>query len=275
MSTARAFAKINLALAVGSLRPDGKHEVVTVLQRIDLHDSMTVETSDALIVEGFAADTIVRTALESLARAAEIGPRWHVTIEKRIPIAAGLGGGSSDAATALILANATLARPLAAAELHAVAAGIGADVPFFLGLGAQVGRGDGTQLERIDLPTGYCVVLVVPKGETKESTGAVYAAFDARQGADGFAERAAALTQALAAVASPRDLAALPHNDLASSSLAAELEAVGAFRADVSGAGPTVYGLFEEHEAAARAAERVADIGATYVTRPVEASELA
>jgi len=109
----------------------------------------------------------------------------------------------------------------------------------------------------------------------KESTGAVYAAFDDRQGADGFAERAAALTEALAAVASPRDLAALPHNDLASSSLAAELEAVGAFRADVSGAGPTVYGLFEEHEAAARAAERVADIGATYVTWPVEASELA
>ena len=275
MSTAQAFAKVNLALVVGSLRPDGKHEVVTLLQRVDLHDSITVETSDALIVEGFAADTIVRAALEMLARAAGIAPRWHVAIEKRIPIAAGLGGGSSDAATALSLANATLTHPLTAAELHAVAAGIGADVPFFLGLGAQVGRGDGTELERVELPTGYSVVLVVPKGETKRSTGDVYAAFDRRQGADGFAERAVALTNALAAVSSSRDLAALPPNDLASSLIAGELEAAGAFRADVSGAGPTVYGLFEAHETAARAAERLDDLGATYVTRPVEAGELA
>ena len=275
MSTAQAFAKINLALVVGHLRPDGKHEVLTVLQRVDLHDSITVEMSDALIVEGFAADTIVRAALESLARASGIAPRWHVTIEKRIPVAAGLGGGSSDAATALTLANATLARPLTTEELHELAAGIGADVPFFLGLGAQVGKGDGTALERVDLPTGYSVVLVVPRGETKESSGAVYAAFDGRNGAEGFAERAAALTDSLAAVSSPRDLAILPSNDLASSAVAADLEAAGAFRADVSGAGPTAYGLFEEHETAAHAAERLADRGATYVTRPVEASELA
>jgi len=275
MSTSQAFAKINLALVVGPLRPDGKHEVVTLLQRVELHDSITVETSDALIVEGFAPDTIVRAALESLARAAGIGPRWHVTIEKRIPVAAGLGGGSSDAAAALHLANATLARPLPATELHAVAAGIGADVPFFLGLGAQVGTGDGTELERVELPTDYSVLLVVPEGETKDSTGDVYAAFDGRQGADGFAERAAALTDALAAVSTLRDLAALPSNDLASSSVTTELEAAGAFRADVSGAGPTVYGLFEEHEAAVRAAERLSDLGATYVTRPVEAGELA
>jgi 4-diphosphocytidyl-2-C-methyl-D-erythritol kinase len=275
MSTAQAFAKINLALVVGPLRPGGKHEVVTVLQRIDLHDSITVETSDALVIEGFAADTIVRAALESLARAAGVAPRWHVRIDKRIPIAAGLGGGSSDAASALILANAMLAKPLSAAELHVVAAAIGADVPFFLGLGAQIGRGDGTELERIDLPSGYSVVLVVPTGETKESTGDVYAAFDDRQGADGFADRAAALAGALAAVSAPGDLAALPLNDLASSSVAAELAAAGAFRADVSGAGPTVYGLFDAHEAAVRAAERLADLGATYVTRPVEASELA
>ena len=76
-------------------------------------------------------------------------------------------------------------------------------------------------------------------------------------------------------MASPRDLAALPRNDLASSRLASELEAAGAFRADVSGAGPTVYGLFENHESAIRAAERLTAAGATYVVRPVEASELA
>ena len=69
MSHAKAYAKINLALVVGPLRDDGKHEVVTVLQRIDLHDDVALESSDGLVVEGFPDDTIVRRALESLARA--------------------------------------------------------------------------------------------------------------------------------------------------------------------------------------------------------------
>jgi 4-diphosphocytidyl-2-C-methyl-D-erythritol kinase len=275
MSTAPAFAKINLALVVGPSRADGMHEVVTVLQRVDLHDTITVEPADALVVEGFEADTIVRGALESLAFAAGIVPRWRVTIEKRIPVAAGLGGGSSDAATALMLANRSLERPLSPAKLHELAARVGADVPFFLGLGAQIGRADGTELVRVDLPIAYSAVLVIPDVEAKESTGAVYAAFDERDGADGFAERAAAAIAALATVTSVEDLAALPHNDLASSPLATELESAGALRADVSGAGPTVYGLFADHERAVRAADRFAEAGATYVVRPVEASELA
>ncbi len=275
MTTAQAFAKINLALVVGRIRGDGKHEVVTVLQRVDLHDTITVEPADVLVVDGFAEDTIVRGALQSLARAAGSEPRWRATIEKRIPVAAGLGGGSSDAATALTLANASLDRPLSPAELHELAAQLGADVPFFLGLGAQLATGDGTELERVELPTGYSVVLVVPDGQTKESTRAVYAAFDDRSGAGGFAERAAGVVDVLAAVTTVRDLAALPRNDLASSPLACELEAAGALRADVSGAGPTVYGLFERHDAALSASERFAHVGATYVARPVEAGDLA
>ena len=107
MSRGRAFAKINLALVVGPRRADGKHEVVTVLQRIDLHDEIEVEPADALVVDGFADDTIVREALLALADVAGVAPRWRVRIEKRIPVAAGLGGGSSDAATALQLANAS------------------------------------------------------------------------------------------------------------------------------------------------------------------------
>ncbi len=275
MSTAQAYAKINLALVVGALRLDGRHDVVTVLQRIDLHDAITVEPAGVLVVEGFAEDTIVLSALEALARAAEGEPRWRVVIEKRIPVAAGLGGGSSDAATAMTLANSSLERPLAPADLHELAARLGADVPFFLGPGAQLATGDGTELERVVLPTGYSVVLVVPDGQTKESTGAVYAAFDDRRGADGFAERARGVVDALSAVTVVRDLAALPRNDLASSPLARELEAAGAFRADVSGAGPTIYGLFEQHEAALSAADLLADAGATYVVRPVEARDLA
>ena len=122
MSRAPAPAKINLALVVGPLRDDGKHEVLTVLQRIDLVDRIELEEAPELSVEGFAGDTLVRDALRELARSAGVEPRWRVRIEKQIPVAAGLGGGSSDAATALRLANETLPEPLPADELVRIAA---------------------------------------------------------------------------------------------------------------------------------------------------------
>jgi len=98
-----APAKINLALVVGPARADGKHELTTVYQALDLADEVDVEPAGETLVSGFD-DTIVRKALELL------GGEWRVRIEKRIPVAAGLGGGSSDAATALRLAN-RLRRP--------------------------------------------------------------------------------------------------------------------------------------------------------------------
>ena len=274
MSRGRAFAKINLALVVGPRRADGKHEVVTVLQRIDLHDEIEVEPADALVVDGFAEDTIVREALLALADAAGTVPRWRVRIAKRIPVAAGLGGGSSDAATALQLANAALDEPRSPDELHRIAARIGADVPFFLRVGAQLATGDGTELTPVELPSDYWVVLVMPDGDAKESTGKVYAAFDERGGADGFEERADSLRLALAATRTSRELARLPANDLASSSLSRELLKAGAFRADVSGAGPTVYGLFESEADADSAAESLQRAGRTLVTRPLGADDL-
>jgi 4-diphosphocytidyl-2-C-methyl-D-erythritol kinase len=274
VSHAKAYAKINLALVVGPRRDDGKHEVVTVLQRIDLHDEISLEASEALAVEGFAEDAIVRAALAALALAARVEPKWHVHIDKRIPVAAGLGGGSTDAAAALRLANATLAAPLSPHELHGVAARVGADVPFFLREGTQLATGDGTELKRIALPLDCGIVIVLPDGAAKESTRAVYDEFDARGGASGFPERATALTHALAAAERPRDLARLPPNDLASSQVASRLVLAGAFRADVSGAGPAVYGLFESEADASRAADAVAHVGRTFVTRPAGAGDL-
>ncbi len=105
-----ATAKLNLALVVGPRRPDGKHEVATVLQRIDLTDRIQLEPAPRLEVTGFGEDTLVRGALDALAREVEADAGWAARIEKRIPVAAGLGGGSSDAAAALRLANETLAR---------------------------------------------------------------------------------------------------------------------------------------------------------------------
>jgi 4-diphosphocytidyl-2-C-methyl-D-erythritol kinase len=252
-----APAKINLALVVGPLRPDGKHELTTVYQALELADEVEVEPAVETTVEGFD-DRIVRSAL------ALLGGEWRVRIEKRIPVAAGLGGGSSDAATALRLANEQLAAPLPSDALHALAARVGADVPFFLGNGPQLGTGDGTVLETLDLPQDYAVLLLLPTAAAKGSTADVYAAFDAREGAAGYAERVAALRTALACA----DIAALPPNDLANSPLAARLRAVGAFRADVSGAGPVVYGLFETQSAAERAQAALQALGEIWISRP-------
>lgn len=263
-----ATAKLNLALVVGPLRDDGRHEVATVLQRIDLADRISLEAAPQLTVEGFPEDTLVRQALQRLAAAAEVEPRWKARIWKHIPVAAGLGGGSSDAATTLRLANETLPEPLPADQLLGHAAELGADVPFFLTSGPQLGTGTGTELAALDLPQDYWVLLVLSNGEHKRSTSDVYAEFDGRGTAGGFEERCAALTAALEQVRRPRDLAALPANDLASSPLTAELTALGAFRADVSGAGPAVYGLFHHREPAAAAERELRRLGRTWLTVP-------
>ena len=197
-----------------------------------------------------------------------VEPRWKARIEKRIPVAAGLGGGSSDAATALILANRTLPQPLEPEALHGLAEGLGADVPFFLQPGPALGTGIGTELAALELPQDFWVVVVLPKGVTKGSTSEVYAAYDDRGGGKGFDERRAALLDALGNVRRPRDLALLPPNDLASSPIAGELLAQGAFRADVTGAGPAVYGLFMQRAAAQRAAAALSPLGQTWVTVP-------
>jgi 4-diphosphocytidyl-2-C-methyl-D-erythritol kinase len=268
MMRAPAPAKINLALVVGPTRDDGKHEVLTVLQRIDLVDRIEIVEAPKLRVDGFRNDTLVRTALERLAAAAGVEPRWRVKIEKHIPLAAGLGGGSSDAATALRLANGSLAEPLSAAELHAIAAGIGADVPFFLADGPQLGSGDGSELTPLELPQDFWVVVLFPRDTAKGSTAEVYAAFDARGGADGWDERRGALLDAVAGIKSPLDLASLPPNDLASSPLAAEIRATGAFRADVSGAGPALYGLYLDRPDADAARRSLRRFGETWLAPP-------
>jgi 4-diphosphocytidyl-2-C-methyl-D-erythritol kinase len=263
VSRASATAKINLALLVAPERDDGYHEVATVLQRVDLTDRIDVEPAGHISVDGFANDTLVRRALELLA--AETGGAWHARIEKHIPVAAGLGGGSSDAATALALANETLDTPLPRVRLAALAADLGADVPFFLSDGPQLASGIGTKLEPLALPQDYWVVIVLPHDATKTSTAEVYGAFDR---GSGFTERREALLSALAAVRHPADLAALPPNDLASSPVADELRAAGAFRADVSGAGPAVYGLFLAEGEAASASRLVQPRGRVWITAP-------
>jgi 4-diphosphocytidyl-2-C-methyl-D-erythritol kinase len=261
---AAAPAKINLALVVGPRQADGRHELVTVYQRIALTDRLVVSRSSELSIRGFAGDTLVRRALTSVAD----GSSFSARIDKRIPVAAGLGGGSTDAATALRLANELREEPLPDDRLQALARELGADVPYFLVDGPQLGTGDGTELAPLDLPQDYWILLVLPAAAEKASTQQVYADFDDRGGEHGYEDRRAELLRTLTNVHRPRDLAALPPNDLASSPLADELRQLGAFRADVTGAGPAVYGLFLHSGEARLARKNISPRGRTWLTAP-------
>ena len=268
-----AAAKINLALVVGPRRADGLHEVATVLQRIDLYDRLELEPAPLLAVEGFAADTIVRAALERLAAEAGTEPAWRVRLSKEIPVAAGLGGGSADAAAALRLANDTLADPLGPERLHALAASLGADVPFFLEPGPKLAEGAGERLTPLEVPQDFWVLVALPAASAKSSTAAVYAHFDELERGPGFEKRRRELLTGLELCRRPRHLAALPPNDLAEAAgrppLLADLGRAGAFRADVSGAGPAVYGLFHRRDEARAAARSLSGAGRTWVVAPV------
>jgi 4-diphosphocytidyl-2-C-methyl-D-erythritol kinase len=269
---APAYAKINLGLVVGPLRDDGKHEIATVLERVDLHDLIELEPApgDGIFIEGFVGDTLVRRALELFDAAVDSSGGWRVRIEKRIPLASGLGGGSSDAAAALRLGNESLHEPLSPTELHELAAEVGSDVPFFLTAGAKLATGDGTTVEPVALPCGYWIVLALARSAQKESTAAVYDAFDASSVARPFAAGSSALREAAFAAREPRDLAPFPLNQLVAPDpgLGDALATLGAFRVDTSGAGPTVYGLFEAEEDARKAASSLRQDAETWLARP-------
>ena len=259
-----APAKLNLALVVGPLRADGKHEVVTVLQRISLADTVAVRRAESTAVTGFEADTLVRSALERSRRRGRRAPVRSADRE------ADPRGGRARRRLERRRDRAAARERAARDELpdRAPSGGdtLGADVPFFLRPGPQLATGDGTTLEPVELPTATRSCSRSRRG-AKASTGAVYDAFDARAGA-------AASTSAPPSCGlsrpgqAPEDLALLPPNDLASSPLAAELRELGAFRADVTGAGPVVYGLFATAADAQEAAAALEGRAAIWTARP-------
>jgi 4-diphosphocytidyl-2-C-methyl-D-erythritol kinase len=253
-----AGAKINLCLRVGPLRADGYHDVATVLARLALGDSLELQPAAATRVDAPklpGGDSLVTRALGLLAARAGHTGGWHVQVDKHVPVGAGLGGGSGDAATALELANATLPEPLARADLIALGAQVGSDVPFFLsGHETALARGRGELLEPCPVPAPAWLVVVwpgVPLG-----TAEVYARYRPARGA---AEHVAALSAEPFATRDPGELAALIENDLAVpaaelcppvSALQERLLASGALAACLSGSGSAVFGLFADEDGA-------------------------
>ncbi len=269
---ARAPAKVNLCLYVGAPRDDGLHEICSLFQSITLADEIVLEQSDG------AEDEILcprvhgpNLAAQALARFRErFG--WdarplRIVIDKRIPIAAGLGGGSADAAAVLRLASAASGIEPDRAELSELAIGLGADVPSQLEPGTSLVTGAGERVEPLDSPNGLALVLLTGVGSL--ATARVYAR------SDGYglpSHDLAALADTVRDTVRHRrrttGIADIVHNDLQRAALALEpaianslalLDEAGALAAAVSGSGPTVFGLFAGGEAAETARRQLED----------------
>lgn len=280
-ATIVAPAKVNLGLLVGPRRSDGYHEIATLMVPITLADTVTVELTPG---GGLNVDCPIAAGETNLAARAvrELEARLdrrieaRVTIEKRVPAGAGLGGGSSDAAATLRALERLLNLKDAGRMLFEAALAVGSDVPFFLSPGAQFAGGRGQVLRPVDLPALHLVVAVP---DLVLATADVYRWYDdeAAEGRDlrAFASRRAIYSQRVRTLRGPAAAAALTHNDLEGCVVArhpqvaeviAELTAAGARAAALTGSGAAVYGLFAGAAAAEQARAALAPTRAWCVT---------
>ena len=298
MIVERANAKVNLVLRVGAPREDGLHPLCSLFAALDLADEVSVTPLglgtpdggavdasgvapggvDQVVCPGVDGDNLAARAAAAFRTAAPEAalPPLRIEIAKRIPVAAGLAGGSADAAAVLRAANELTGSPLSADELREVATGLGSDVPSQVEPAHAIVAGVGERVERVDLPP--MTLVLVPQDEGL-STAAVYGELDRLRAT-------AAETPSLAVgpadagppdrldsgplrrlAASPLDvLAAGLANDLEPAALSLRpgldaplgaLRAAGALTAQVTGSGPTTFGLFEDRLAAERAAATI------------------
>jgi 4-diphosphocytidyl-2-C-methyl-D-erythritol kinase len=258
-----AYAKLNLVLHVGARRQDGLHPVCSLVASIDLADEVTAEPkesgTDSVECEGVPGDNLAARALaEFRSRAGTELPPLAVTIHKRVPVAAGLGGGSADAAATLRIANELAGEPLGSEELLSLAAGLGSDVPSQLYPRHSLVQGTGERVEPVPLPPLAAVLI---PDEDGLSTGAVYAELDRLEGTRETLDPGPLRARAASGAA---ELAAALHNDLQPAALSLRpdlqsrldaLHSAGALGAAISGSGPTCFGLFPDRPAAERAAQ--------------------
>ena len=185
-----AYAKLNLSLEVLGRRADGYHEVRTVLQTIDLADRLDLQPGSGLRVacndatlEGDA--NLVWQAATALAQAAHILPRVHIFLHKSIPVGMGLGGGSSDAASALVALNQFWNLGLPTRELAQIAADLGSDVAFFLWGGTALASGRGEQIKTLVPLPSMPVILICPNDTISNKTREMYSHLTSANYSDG------------------------------------------------------------------------------------------
>ncbi|MCY0936041.1 4-(cytidine 5'-diphospho)-2-C-methyl-D-erythritol kinase [Streptomyces sp. H34-S4] len=268
--TVRVPAKVNVQLAVGAARPDGFHDLANVFLAVSLYDEVTATAADELTVTcaGPDADKVPLDRTNLAARAAEIlagraglSPDVHLHIEKRIPVAGGMAGGSADGAAALLACDALWGLKTPVEELLAICAELGSDVPFSLVGGAALGTGRGEILTPVAAGAFHWVFAVADGGL---STPAVFREFDRlTAGTEVPAPQASPALLAALASGDPDELAATLANGLQPAalslrpSLADTLAAgtrAGALAALVSGSGPTTAFLVRDAQSAAKVA---------------------
>jgi 4-diphosphocytidyl-2-C-methyl-D-erythritol kinase len=268
-----AFAKANLCLFLGPTRADGRHELVTLFESVSLADELSITAreageSDEVVCNGVAGPNLVSEALAGLRAAGWSAPPVRVVIDKRIPVAAGLGGGSADAAA--LLRRAPALAPLDPAVQREIAAVLGADVPSQVEPGSSLGTGAGEILEPVAVPEHGLLVLPQAFGL---STVAVYREAD-RLGLPRSGQEIAALRGELDARLGDRVPGRLPDelmvNDLQGAALSLRPEIgqalemarkVGARPSLVCGSGPTVIGVFWGSDGFDRAAAAARELG--------------
>jgi 4-diphosphocytidyl-2-C-methyl-D-erythritol kinase len=279
----KAHAKINVGLLITGKRHDGYHEIETIFQEIDLHDTIYLEKHEPgkIVIECSHPlvpndeKNICFRAIEKLRDASGINFGSKITIEKNIPVGAGLGGGSSNAAAVIKGANELFNLGISQETQHEIAREIGADVPFFLMGGTALATGIGDVLEPLKLPFSYYGVLIYPKIEI--STSWVYKNFNFN------------LTKT-------KKIIKLAHfyndeisfkeffqNDLEKvvfkkfpelAKIKESLYDSGAFFASMSGSGSSIYGLFKDKASARNAKALVEDRYQAFLIQPLEKTSI-
>jgi 4-diphosphocytidyl-2-C-methyl-D-erythritol kinase len=286
VAIADAPGKVNLFFKVGPLGEDGFHDVASLYLAVDLRETVTAQiaTEYSVNVTGSLGDfqllavptdesnLVVKVAKQVKAEAGTPeAVKLSLGIDKHVPVAGGMGGGSADAAAALVAVNELLGANLSPERLHELAAGLGSDVPFALAGGAAVGLGRGDQLTAVVGVAPIHLVLILD--DQGLSTPAVYRRLDELRAArDEQIDEPILPPQLLGVLqkSNPFDLAELMHNDLeeAALSLRPDLRIKittalqhGALRAMVSGSGPTVLALAASETAAMQIARAMSELG--------------
>lgn len=268
-TTQRAYAKINIGLDVLRRRADGYHEVKMIMQTVDIYDELVLERRKQPGIElrmdnselPSGGDNLICRAADLLFREKEITGGVNISLTKRIPIAAGMAGGSADAAAALRGLNELFDMGYSLKELQALGVGLGADIPYCLAGGTMLSEGIGEILT--PLPAPPAAHLVIAKPDINVSTAFVYGNLHADRLAwhpdidgmiaalqkgdlDGITGRLGNVLETVTVKAHP-----------VIEQIKELLRKQGAENALMSGSGPTVFGIFKEKETAARAAEAV------------------
>lgn len=276
-----AYAKINLGLRVLGKRGDGYHEIVTLMQQVDLHDDLVFEQDPKGTINLHVQDSplpvdernLCWQAAELLRRTYRVRSGARIVLVKRIPVGAGLGGGSSDAAATLLGLNRLWRLNLRVTQIEPLASKLGSDVPFFVQGGTAWATGRGEKLRRVHLPTDYWVLIVYPEFSISTSDAYNQLSLSLTNEAKPISFESLKLTPE-----GFRRFCGQLQNDLEEvvfarySSLARikkRLVEEGAFFSSMTGSGSAIFGLFDHEQQAQEASQALGAEFRTWVVRPI------